>query len=168
MLGTHSNACQLEILALNPRAQARTGRWRKNRGTKAATRRPAPCNPKNGMLYRHFRGHYAAVTEHDEIRFSHPHAAGLGCRAPHDSRTRRSRRREEAPPDVPALRDPGTQRDAARGDAAEPRVRLDGHGWNELRRDRCPDQQVDPGARRAPGSWISRNPEVSSSSSRLA
>ncbi len=48
MLGTHSNACQLEILALNPRAQARTGRWRKNRGTKAATRRPAPCNPIHG------------------------------------------------------------------------------------------------------------------------
>ena len=81
MLGTHSNACQLEILALNPRAQARTGRWRKNSGTKAATRRPAPCNPKNGMLYRHFRGHYAAVTEHDEIRFSHPHAKLLGARS---------------------------------------------------------------------------------------
>src|SRR3981081_3376596 len=35
---------------------------------KVATPRSAPCNRKNGMLYRHFRGHYAAVIQHDEIR----------------------------------------------------------------------------------------------------
>src|SRR5439155_21705125 len=42
---------------------------------------------------------YAAVIEHDEIRLSYPHPAGLGGRAPHDSRPQRSRRREKAAAD---------------------------------------------------------------------
>src|SRR5213592_605949 len=114
------------------------------------------------MLYRRFRENYAAVIEHDEIRLSYPHPAGLGGRAPHGSRPRRSRRREKAAADVLALRDPGAQRHAARGDAAELGADFECPGRNELRRDRFPDQQVAV----APADEASRNPEDSNSSSR--
>src|SRR6266545_6604030 len=99
------------------------------------------------MLYRASGRDHAAVIKYDEVRLPHPDAAWTDRRAPHDPRPRRSRRREEAPADVPALRDPRALHHAAGDDAADLRAACDRAAGEdprspELRGSRSADQQV--------------------------